>query len=361
MTAPILAAGIFCIAVTVVQLTSIAIAIGRFRRCARRAPPPGRPVGVPVSIVRPLCGIDNYAADTLSSTFQLDYPDYEILFCVAAAKDAVVPLVTTLMTAHPGASARLLVGDDRVSPNPKLNNVVKGWRAARHDWIIIADSNVLMPRDYIEQLFASRRHGYRARRLAADRFAYRTAYGPKSECAFLNTYQAQLAIYRRHLRFRFRPRQDHAVAARRSRRRRRHRGARQRGRRRRRGDQGGAQRRSQGAAGRSAAGATAWPAQRRRRVEPPITLGAAAARQLSALFSARNPFRRRTADDRRGILGGRIGATADALRGRLCGLVVRRRNGARRRSRLARLAAGADLRHHSRSTAAGAVRGRSAR
>ena len=61
-----------------------------------------------------------------ASTFQLDYPDYEILFCVAAAKDAVVPLVTTLMAAHPGASARLLVGDDRVSPNPKLNNVRQG-------------------------------------------------------------------------------------------------------------------------------------------------------------------------------------------------------------------------------------------
>ncbi len=179
MTAPILAAAIFCIAVTVVQLTSIAIAIGRFRRSARRTPPPSLPVGDPVSIVRPLCGIDNYAADTLSSTFELDYPHYEILFCVAAAKDPVVPLVTTLMAEHPGASARLLVGDDRVSPNPKLNNVVKGWRAARHEWIIIADSNVLMPRDYIQRLFASWRMipGSSPRRRSA---AGRTAFGPKS-------------------------------------------------------------------------------------------------------------------------------------------------------------------------------------
>ncbi|MGB7077993.1 MAG: ceramide glucosyltransferase, partial [Xanthobacteraceae bacterium] len=119
MTAPILAAAIFCIAVTVVQLTSIAIAIGRF--CAGRPREPLSKSYPPVSLVRPLCGIDNYAADTLSSTFALDYPHYEILFCVASAKDAVVPLVKALMAENPSRAARLLVGDDRVSANPKLN------------------------------------------------------------------------------------------------------------------------------------------------------------------------------------------------------------------------------------------------
>ncbi len=109
----------------------------------------------PVSLVRPLCGLDNYAADTLSSTFALDCQDYEILFCVASASDPVVPLVEQLIASHPGANARLLIGDDRVSANPKLNNVIKGWREAAQQWIIIADSNVLMPRDYIQRLFAN--------------------------------------------------------------------------------------------------------------------------------------------------------------------------------------------------------------
>jgi ceramide glucosyltransferase len=140
--------------------------------------------------VRPLCGIDNYAADTLRSTFDLDYPRCEILFCVASAKDPAVPLVEALMAEHPEAGAKLLVGDERVSSNPKLNNVLKGWRAARHDWIVIADSNALMPRDYIDRLFASWRAdtglvasppiGCRPQGLWAE-----------IECAFLNTYQAR--------------------------------------------------------------------------------------------------------------------------------------------------------------------------
>ena len=140
--------------------------------------------------MRPLCGIDNYAADTLRSTFALDYPHCEILFCVASAKDPVVPLIEALMAEHAGAGARLLIGDERVSSNPKLNNVLKGWRAAEHDWIVLADSNVLMPRDYIQLLFASWRTDTG---LVASPPVGCQPRGPwaELECAFLNTYQAR--------------------------------------------------------------------------------------------------------------------------------------------------------------------------
>ena len=140
--------------------------------------------------MRPLCGLDNYAADTLRSTFDLDYPHYEILFCVATASDPVVPLVEVLIAEHGSANAKLLIGDDRVSGNPKLNNVVKGWRAARHDWIVLADSNVLMPRDYIRQLFASWRADTGL--VASPPVGCRPqGIWAELECAFLNTYQAR--------------------------------------------------------------------------------------------------------------------------------------------------------------------------
>jgi ceramide glucosyltransferase len=188
MTAPILAAATFCIAVTLVQFASIAIAIGRF--CASRPRAPLSKSYPPVSLVRPLCGIDNYAADTLSSTFALDYPHYEILFCVATAKDPVVPFVKTLMAGHPTRAARVLIGDDRVSPNPKLNNVIKGWHAARHPWIVIADSNVLMPPDYVQRLFACWRADTGL--VASPPIGCRPdGIWAEVECAFLNTYQAR--------------------------------------------------------------------------------------------------------------------------------------------------------------------------
>ena len=94
------------------------------------------------------------------------------------------------MAEHPAAGARLLIGDERVSNNPKLNNVLKGWRAASHDWIVIADSNVLMPPDYIERLFANWRADTGL--VASPPIGCRPqGIWAELECAFLNTYQAR--------------------------------------------------------------------------------------------------------------------------------------------------------------------------
>lgn len=186
MTAPILYPATFCISVSSVHLASIVIAIARLRRRARRR----RAQRPAVSLVRPLCGLDNYAADTLASTFALDYPRYEILFCVAAADDPVVPLVKTLMARHRNANARLLIGDERLNNNPKLNNVAKGWRAAAHDWIIMADSNVLIPPDYVRLLLESWRPDTGL--VASPPIGCRPqGFWANVECAFLNTYQAR--------------------------------------------------------------------------------------------------------------------------------------------------------------------------
>jgi ceramide glucosyltransferase len=186
MPISILAAAILCALFVAVQIISIAIAVVRLRR---KAPPhPGD--YPPVSLVRPLCGIDNYAAQTLLSTFELDHPRFEILFCVADASDPVLPLIKDLIAAHPTVDARLLIGNDCVSANPKLNNVVKGWRAASHDWVVIADSNVLMPRDYIQRLFASWRADTGL--VASPPIGSQPrGFWAEIECAFLNTYQAR--------------------------------------------------------------------------------------------------------------------------------------------------------------------------
>ena len=189
MTAPILAAAFFLIATTSVHVASIAIAALRLRRSAAGNSRPFQKLP-PVSLVRPLCGIDNYATDTLRSTFALDYPRYEILFCVASAKDPVIPLIETLLTSEPEADARLLVGGERVNNNPKLNNVLKGWWAAKYDWIVLADSNVLMPRDYLERLFASWRADTGL--VASPPIGSQPdGLWAELECAFLNTYEAR--------------------------------------------------------------------------------------------------------------------------------------------------------------------------
>jgi ceramide glucosyltransferase len=174
MTISIWIAGAVGVVATTAHIASILIVVRR-SRMARR--PVDRPRDAPaISLIRPVCGIDNYVEDTLRSAFHLDYPRYEIVLCVALPSDPVVPLVERLIAAYPQVPARLLAGNDSISDNPKLNNVYKGWRAAQHDWIVMADSNVLMPRDYLWHLLClARRH--RARRLAAHRLPARRLLG----------------------------------------------------------------------------------------------------------------------------------------------------------------------------------------
>ena len=90
----------------------------------------------------------------------------------------------------PDRPARLLIGDDRVSANPKLNNVVKGWKAARHDWVIIANSNVLMPPDYIQRLLARWRPNSGIV-CSPPIGSQPESFAAEIECAFLNTYEAR--------------------------------------------------------------------------------------------------------------------------------------------------------------------------
>jgi ceramide glucosyltransferase len=170
----------------ILQFASILVAILRLDR--RDVGSAGHNAGV--SVLRPVCGIENYIEETLRSTFQLDYPRYEAIFCVADPNDPAIPMVQRLIALHPGVEARLLIGNAAVSANPKLNNLVKGWRAARYHWIIMADSNVLMPRDHLQRMLSAWRSdtglvcsppiGGAPRNLWAE-----------LECAFLNTYQAR--------------------------------------------------------------------------------------------------------------------------------------------------------------------------
>lgn len=178
----------FCVVAAVLHVTSILV-VGLRARFPRRLC--RVPADVPgVSIVRPVCGLENQIETTLRTTFQLTYPRYEIIFCVASERDPVVPLVKSLIAEHPHVRAALLVGDDHFSVNPKLNNCVKGWEAASYDWIAMTDSNVLMPRDYIEQLL-SRTDAQTAIASAPPVGSDPDGLWAELECAFLNTYQAR--------------------------------------------------------------------------------------------------------------------------------------------------------------------------
>lgn len=171
-----------------VHLASIALAGAKARRqpsstsLSRLRPP--------VTVLRPVCGLENNVEATLRSTFHLDHPAYEIVFCAASPDDPVLPLLRRLIAEHPERPARILVGDDRFSVNPKLNNVAKGWIAARFDWIAMVDSNVLMPPDFITRSMERWTEGT-GLVCSPPIGVAPTGLAGEIECAWLNGFQAR--------------------------------------------------------------------------------------------------------------------------------------------------------------------------
>ncbi len=183
-----IAAAVASSALLLSNLTSIVLAASRLK--PRRVIP--LPVGAQplVSIVIPSRGVEPFTEETLQRAFSLDWPRYELIFCLAHAEDPVVKLINAAIARNPQVPARLLIGDDRVSANPKLNNCIKGWQASRHNWVILADSNVLMPKDYVQHLMAAWRPDTGL--VCSTPIGSRPdGFWAEVECAFLNTLQAR--------------------------------------------------------------------------------------------------------------------------------------------------------------------------
>lgn len=173
---------------TALHLLSCLIVARRLGRPAPRAPK--RPF---MTLLRPVCGVDRFDPQTLASSFSIDWPRYEVVFCAAGADDPAVPLVKGLIAAHPQVPARLLIGDDRPTGNPKLNNLVKGWSAARGARIVMADANLLLPPDYFDRLLAVERADTGLVSSPPVGTMPEGLWGAV-ECAFLNGNQARLQL-----------------------------------------------------------------------------------------------------------------------------------------------------------------------
>lgn len=116
----------------------------------------------PVSLLKPLCGTDPRAYETLRSHCLLDYPEYEIIFGVAAPEDSAVPLVERLIREFPALPIRLVVCPLALGANRKVSNLIQMEPHARFEHLVINDSDIRVPAGYLKKVmppFADSRVG----------------------------------------------------------------------------------------------------------------------------------------------------------------------------------------------------------
>jgi ceramide glucosyltransferase len=124
-----------------------------FRRL-RKLPPLDRSFSPPVSILKPVRGLDHHAYENFESFCGLDYPNYEILFAVADADDPIIPLIEKLQKDHPSQVIRLIVGVEQLGLTLKTNSLVRLAREAACELLVINDSDVRVEPDYLRDVVA---------------------------------------------------------------------------------------------------------------------------------------------------------------------------------------------------------------
>jgi len=103
--------------------------------------PPGLAFPEPVSILKPLSGLDPGLESNLRTFFEQDYPAFEILFAVREPDDPAGAVVKKLQQEYPEIPARLLVTGESPYPNAKVHSLSVVLAAATNDLVVMSDSD----------------------------------------------------------------------------------------------------------------------------------------------------------------------------------------------------------------------------
>jgi ceramide glucosyltransferase len=145
-----LGVGLFGLLASTAYTGMAIVAAMRFRR--RRQRISGRSFVPPVSLLKPLHGAEPGLQSYLASFFEQDYPAYEILFCARQLNDAGLETARRVAANYPNIPVQFLASGEPTVPNAKILSLDCMAKAARHDILVVSDSDVGVEPTYLREV-----------------------------------------------------------------------------------------------------------------------------------------------------------------------------------------------------------------
>ncbi|MFN3396192.1 MAG: ceramide glucosyltransferase [Thermodesulfovibrionales bacterium] len=106
----------------------------------------------PISILKPLKGLDDNLFDNLASFCEQDYTEYEIIFSLQDHNDPAYKVARKIKDKYPDRDISIIVERCDTGLNPKVNNLIPAYNASKYNLILISDSNVMVEKDYLREI-----------------------------------------------------------------------------------------------------------------------------------------------------------------------------------------------------------------
>ncbi len=108
----------------------------------------------PVTVLKPVCGLEQNLAENLRSFCRQDYDEFQVIFGVHDNSDPAILVIRSLIEEFPKHDLSLVIDDTIIGSNYKVSNLANMFRQARHDIIVVADSDMRVCRDYLKAVAA---------------------------------------------------------------------------------------------------------------------------------------------------------------------------------------------------------------
>ena len=108
----------------------------------------------PISIIKPLKGLDDNLFDNLESFCKQDYPEYEVILSLENRNDPAYRVAEKIKNKYPDR-VTIVIDNSSKALNPKVRNMMTAYKISKYDYFLISDSNVYVDYDYLKKTSAS--------------------------------------------------------------------------------------------------------------------------------------------------------------------------------------------------------------